>query len=75
MRKNKSIDTSALMLAILFTIVLDVVVALCYEIRPADIAKLGLFGLPMFLSMCALSAGVPLYWSIRFFRRWSNRKK
>jgi hypothetical protein len=74
MRKNNRIDVQAFILAVLFTIAMDVVVAMWFGIRPSDISRLGLFGPPMFVGMCAIGAGVPMYMSIRFVRLWRNRR-
>jgi len=70
MRKNSSIDVSALIFAIVFTIAMGVVIAMWYDIRPINIMKMGFFGPTMFFGMCTLVSGVPIYWGVRLFRLW-----
>jgi len=70
MRKNSSIDVTALIFSIVFTIAMGVVVAMWYDIRPINIMKMGFFGPPTFFGMCALVSGVPIYWGIQLFRLW-----
>src|SRR5476649_2095489 len=53
MRKNSSIDVSALIFAIVFTIAMGVVVAMWYDIRPINIMKMGFFGPPLCFLECA----------------------
>jgi hypothetical protein len=68
MRRNRPVDVQALILAVLSTILADAALALWYDIRASDLAKLGVFGLPLFFSMCGLAVGVPVYMGIRFIR-------
>jgi hypothetical protein len=75
MHTKKRIDVPALVTAALFALLMDFVVAASYGIQPNDIARLGIFGLPMFLGMCALAAGVPMYMGIQFVRRWRHYKR
>lgn len=74
MRRNRPIDVQALILAVFSTVLADAALAIWYDIRPGDLAKLGVFGVPLFIAMCALAVGVPVYMGIRFIRLWKNRQ-
>lgn len=71
--KKTPIDVLALILAIFFTLIVDLALGMRYDISLHDIVSSGQFGPVMFLIMGALVAGVPLYYAIRFARLLRSR--
>lgn len=72
---NKSqIDVTAFIFATCFTCVIDIGLALQYDINVTDKANSGPLGPILFVGMGVIVAGVPLYYAIRLSRLWRNNK-